>query len=797
MARLATELQCAAKAVATNALRDGVVQYMPGGVHTITPSQNGRPVIVTVKVTQDSAKKLEAQRRILTAEGRKPFFSVDHSTNVAAFWPTKFFWGTRLDAVGKMSEGVWAEGKATDAGLEAADGQNFRTFSPTFFVDDVKAAQAEIICNDGAKANMGALVNDPAFDKISPLWAGRAGTNDAGRAGASGNNQQHRENNNMDKTPEELLAELQARNEELEHTIAGLSAKNDQVSLAEVRAARAEQKQIASEMKEAKANQRIAMLEASNTERADQDADAAVARMVKAGKIPPRALEAQRHWKTRFTNDPSLIPDIAPVEASSAAPAPVVSAARQSFAPGTAVARQTAPHQAAIDASQDYLSPMLDLDLGSGWSMGNAMREYMKLVCANANTDWQDPARRTDNYIKKGRLALDAGVFFKTVLEPNLQKWEHADMREIGRRIGLQASNGRIIVGEIQAADFSSDNTPSNVLGVLSGTLVLQRTLPKFAYKYPELMAMTTDFSDTPGLYNQTETTRIVAQPATQKFDTTTDGTGRPKGWSTVSPAQTTDVSLTLTDHIGVPMVFGQNQLSATNRRLFDEQSELAIKAIAAYFTNMAMVLMTKGGYNAYATANTTTVPTAYITYVKGLGEWSMGDLDTLDAVFTQNKVPEEERFMLLNTAYYAKLRGDPRLSFIYAASGKDTAGQSSQFLSEAKLPKLSGFAPYKAPYLPQSTPATAPTTNNIVGFAGQKAAMILKSRLPQDFTQALGVMVPGSVTTITDPDTKISIMLVQYVALQGGWAEWRPEVILGAAVGDNRAGLVITSAAT
>jgi hypothetical protein len=49
-------------------------------------------------------------------------------------------------------------------------------------------------------------------------------------------------------------------------------------------------------------------------------------------------------------------------------------------------------------------------------------------------------------------------------------------------------------------------------------------------------------------------------------------------------------------------------------------------------------------------------------------------------------------------------------------------------------------------------------------------------------------------VTTITDPDTMISLMLVQYISLQGGWAEWRPEVILGCAAGDTRAGLVITS---
>ena len=161
-----------------------------------------------------------------------------------------------------------------------------------------------------------------------------------------------------------------------------------------------------------------------------------------------------------------------------------------------------------------------------------------------------------------------------------------------------------------------------------------------------------------------------------------------------------------------------------------------------------------------------------------------MSDLDTLDAIFTDGKVPEEDRGIWLTSKYYAKLRGDPRMSFYYAASAKDVENGAGQFLTEARLPKISGFAPFKAPYLPQ--------TNNVVSFAYQKAAIVLKSRLPQDFTKAVDAMIPGSVTTITDPDTKISIMLVQYVDLIKNFATWRPEIILGAAVGDFRGGLVL-----
>ena len=94
---------------------------------------------------------------------------------------------------------------------------------------------------------------------------------------------------------------------------------------------------------------------------------------------------------------------------------------------------------------------------------------------------------------------------------------------------------------------------------------------------------------------------------------------------------------------------------------------------------------------------------------------------------------------------------------------------------------------PYRAPYLP--------ATNNLVGFPFHKAAIVLKQRLPLDFSTALpGVPLPGSATPVTDPDSRLSCLLVQYVNLQQGYAEWRAETLVGAAVGDKRGGLCLTS---
>lgn len=156
---------------------DGTLMYMPSGLHTITPSQGGRPVTVTLLIDASAAQAAEDQRVALTAKGKKPFFSIQHGTEIAGFWPTKFYWGTKMDATGKYAEGVWADGEWTASGKDARDGKDFRTFSPTFHVDSIRndtTNPAKVICQYEARANMGALENDPAFQSMSPLWARNA-----------------------------------------------------------------------------------------------------------------------------------------------------------------------------------------------------------------------------------------------------------------------------------------------------------------------------------------------------------------------------------------------------------------------------------------------------------------------------------------------------------------------------------------------------------------------------------------------------------------------------------------------
>jgi hypothetical protein len=570
------------------------------------------------------------------------------------------------------------------------------------------------------------------------------------------------------KKSNKTVAELQASRKLHEQDLAVLGTKTDATSKAQITAANAQIESIDFQLE-------VAERDSVELKAREAKADEAVTAMVSAGAIPPQDTERKAMYRRSFIDTPASIQ----LHAGKA-----IEAAAAKTASTELVAGKVAPNAGALTATASSVEEF-GIKAGAsysyqpttaGWSTRDALRGYAKLVLANNKIK---PQLGDTSFEDKAHLAIEAANWYSRFLAKELPNWEHIEGYNLNKAAGLQA------------ADYSD---PNNNLGVLSGTLVLQRTIPVFKYKYPELLAMMTDFSDTPGVYEQTENTRIVIQPAVQKFNAALNADGRPAGWGTVSAAQTTNVSITLTDYVAVPIAIGNNIIAATTRRLFDEQAVLAIAGIAGYFTTMVTNLMTAANYNYYAAVSGTLVPNAHATYIKGLQQWGMPALNDLDSIFTSAKVPEDGRGLLLNPSYYGALRNDSNLMLLYAASAKSIAGPGD-FLSEATLPKLSGFAPYKAGYMPSSTPATNPTSNNVVGFAFQKAGVLLKSRLPTDFSQALGgVMFPGSITTVTDPDTKISLMLVQYINPTQNYAEWRPEVMLGASVADNRAGLVITS---
>jgi hypothetical protein len=189
--------------------------------------------------------------------------------------------------------------------------------------------------------------------------------------------------------------------------------------------------------------------------------------------------------------------------------------------------------------------------------------------------------------------------------------------------------------------------------------------------------------------------------------------------------------------------------------------------------------LFTAANYNAYAAIDGDKVPVAYATYAKGLNDFARSAIVDLNAIFNPNEVPLHDRSVLLNTAYYAQVSKDPSLVTFWAAQ------RNPELITEGELPKMSKFIPIEAPDFPSSA--------NRVGMALQKNGVVAISRIPADYTKALPGANYGNSISIADPNSGLTVQLVQYVNHTGGWAESRMETMIGAKVGDKRGGLPIT----
>ena len=235
-----------------------------------------------------------------------------------------------------------------------------------------------------------------------------------------------------------------------------------------------------------------------------------------------------------------------------------------------------------------------------------------------------------------------------------------------------------------------------------------------------------------------------------------------------------------------MPIQLDLATLSETQRDLFMEQAPAAAYANALYFLKKLYAVCTAANFNAYANVTAADangiikVPTAYPTYPAALIDFGRSKLSEVAAAFDANEVPDENRSALLNAAYYNKVTNDPSLVTFFAGQ------QAPEIVTQGRLPDLAGFVPIKAPNFPG--------TNNRFGIFLQKNGLLAKSRLPQNLNTVNPGGGNGSVTQIVHADTGMAMMLVQFADHRRGISAWLPCVILGAAPGDNRGGMVGTT---
>lgn len=297
-------------------------------------------------------------------------------------------------------------------------------------------------------------------------------------------------------------------------------------------------------------------------------------------------------------------------------------------------------------------------------------------------------------------------------------------------------------------------------LGTLAPELVVQRCLALLKHAYPFLGAITTDYSGENAKFGQDIVTRLKGILNVNPYQ-------KGKGYGT-NDAKTADVKIPLDKHVGVPVTFDVEDLASTGRDLFGEQVEVMHYAIGSSFVDALLALITPANFQ-LATA-------------EKLSLFGRPTMTRMAKEQNKTKVPPFGRFALLNPDYFEKLGQDNALVQL-------AAYQKPELITEYRLPPVAGYQPYEG--------ATLPTANALAGFFGTAASLALTTRVPSDYTKAFPSATGGGVVSVvTNPDTGISVQLVQYVNHDTATATARVALMYGVAVGHKDTGRRLTQTA-
>ena len=297
-------------------------------------------------------------------------------------------------------------------------------------------------------------------------------------------------------------------------------------------------------------------------------------------------------------------------------------------------------------------------------------------------------------------------------------------------------------------------------LGTIGAELVLQRSLSMLKHTFPFLRAITTDYSAENANFNQTIITRLRGALNVNPY---VDRAGYGN-----NDAKTTDVSIKIDKHVGVPLSFSVNELAETSRDLFGEQVEGMHYALGLSLVNSLLALITAANFDKATAAK--------------LSAFGRPTMTTLAKELNKTAVSPLNRFALLNPDFFEKLGQD-------AALVQLAAFQKPEFITEYRLPPVAGFSLYEA--------TTLPAAAALAGFVGTSESLALATRLPNDYTKAIpGATGGGVVSTVTNPDTGISVQLVQYVNHDTAVSTARVALMYGVAVGNPATGRRLTQTA-
>ena len=294
------------------------IVYMPEGEHFINASIGGRQKVI---VDRSCLEALQRDLALKLTQNVRPVCYFDHKTGPASFIPASFDY---MDGVGVILKGEW-----TESGRKSVLGRDYSYFSPAFRLNTATCRPIGLEPDD---IEVGSLVNDPAFENIARIAAGKARLENFTvlepdmplNGGGEDTGAVHDQTNNTHTTMYELLVKCGVLTKEeaasdkagkiAEDKINDLKKKSEGVekSGTELEAARKEAedaKKEAASCKAAKArlDETEAKLKAAEAELAEVKAskaaliDAEIEAAIKAGKIAPEDEDAKEALKTALT----------------------------------------------------------------------------------------------------------------------------------------------------------------------------------------------------------------------------------------------------------------------------------------------------------------------------------------------------------------------------------------------------------------------------------------------------------------------------------------------------------------
>jgi hypothetical protein len=741
-------------------------QWMPGGIHTIKASFNGRPIELTVDCCEETTGIVQASLDEWREQypKQKPFACIEHREEEAAFWPEGFAWKDDPEP------GVYCKGEWSELGSKNVKGRIHRSFSPSFttnaeyhkakekngcmvFPAYAKGSKENPASITGVAFSVGSLTNVPAFKSILPVRARQA-------------EPQPETNNNAEqkKGLRMKVVFIEARDG---HAAGATVELADDVAVKAVSAGYAitEREHLAIKARDGE----LATLREKQKQQSLGKIDAAVARAVTRKALFPKGdgeksaetIKAKHIKQLESGNDVDLIVELI------------------DHIPGEVDAKlERRVTQSAVNAK----------DFGVGFTSLSRGDETLE---------------ETGEHYVKARENMTTMIRSGNWKDAIIASRESAvAMKKIEARSDREDFMLRDVV---KAADFTD---PDSQVGTLATGLVLLRNLGFLVNKLSFLPFISTDLSAEPARYGQPIFTRYITPPDVLTFvpgtgftsdattisnasaGTTQSGATTVSGTVTKSVPSTTDKTVTMNMFKGVEVEFGINKLASTARNLFGEQRGAQLYSLAENIHQHFL-----------ATTFAATWSGTKTSYVKALVDWNLKSFIGVKNSMTISKIPDMGRFILLHSFLYDKTLEDSNL--LNAQAILSLINRDGSSFDATDLPRLFGIKPLEsqlaaannAGALTTWTDDTNPGSTNIVGFAGNTSSMLFVSRPPQDYTmtaQQLGVPITAAVELVTEPNSGLTVLVFKYADNGKMSISQRVCLMWGDAQGDPRQGFPI-----